>query len=128
MGTSWASLRQECCRRSSGIPPGPDVELLGALQEHAVATAGYLEAPDPAAGMALYSLACARAQAGLTGEAGHDLAEAIRLNPDVRANAQRDPDLAPLRGTGQLGLTRPSEMSPDYLMRIAGVRAPGMPV
>jgi L-lactate dehydrogenase (cytochrome) len=33
-----------------------------------------------------------------------------------------------LRGMGQLGLTRLSQVSPDYLMRIAGIRAPGMPV
>ena len=33
-----------------------------------------------------------------------------------------------LRGMGQLGLTRLSQASPDHLMRIAGVRAPGMPV
>jgi hypothetical protein len=73
-----------------------------ALQEHAVATARYLKAPDQATGMAAYSLACAQAQAGLTGEASRALAEAIRLNPDVRANATRDPDLARLRETGQL--------------------------
>ena len=36
------------------------------------------------------------------------LAEAIALNPDVRANADRDPDLEPLRGSGRLAaiLTR----------------------
>ena len=73
-----------------------------ALQEHAIATARYLEAPDQATGMAAYSLACAQAQAELTGEAGRSLAEAIKLNPDVRANAERDPDLAALRETGQL--------------------------
>jgi L-lactate dehydrogenase (cytochrome) len=33
-----------------------------------------------------------------------------------------------LRGLGQVGLTRVSQMSPDYLMRIAGIRSPGMPV
>jgi hypothetical protein len=73
-----------------------------ALQQHAVATARYLNAPDQAIGMAAYSLACAQAQAGLTDEASRALAEAITLNPDVRANAARDPDLAQLRETGQL--------------------------
>jgi L-lactate dehydrogenase (cytochrome) len=33
-----------------------------------------------------------------------------------------------LRGMGQLGLTQLSQASPELLMRIAGVRAPGMPV
>jgi hypothetical protein len=39
--------------------------------------------------MAAYGLACAQA-------------EAITLNPDVRANAARDADLASLRDSGQL--------------------------
>jgi hypothetical protein len=30
------------------------------------------------------------------------LTEAIRLNPDLRSNARRDPDLAALRAGGQL--------------------------
>ncbi len=33
-----------------------------------------------------------------------------------------------LRGMGQLGLTKLSQASPAYLLRIAGVRAPGMPL
>jgi len=64
-----------------------------ALQAHALATARYLDAPDAVAGMACYSLACAQAVAGLAGEAAATLASAIALNPDVRANAGRDPDL-----------------------------------
>jgi len=40
--------------------------------------------------------------AGLAGEAAVTLASAIALNPDVRANAGRDPDLASLREGGQL--------------------------
>ena len=67
-----------------------------ALQAHAVDTATYLDAPDPAAGMAYYGLACARAVAGLADSAAVTLATAIELNPDLRANAGRDPDLAPL--------------------------------
>jgi hypothetical protein len=73
-----------------------------ALQEHALATTRYLGAPDQAAGMAAYSLACAHAQAGMIDEAAKTLTEAITLNPDVRANASRDADLAPLRDSGQL--------------------------
>jgi hypothetical protein len=73
-----------------------------ALQSHAVATARYLGAPDPAVGMACYGLACAQAAAGLGGEAAGTLASAIALNPDLRANASRDPDLAPLRSDGRL--------------------------
>ena len=52
--------------------------------------------------MAAYSLACAQAASGRTEDAARTLAEAIALNPDVRANADRDPDLEPLRGSGQL--------------------------
>jgi len=73
-----------------------------ALQAHAVATATYLDAPDQAAGMAYYGLACAQAVAGLTDSAAVTLATALELNPDVRANAGRDPDLAPLHEGGRL--------------------------
>ncbi len=71
------------------------------LATHAVATASYLGAPDPARGMASYNLACAQARANLPDEAAAALREAVRLNPDVRVNARRDPDLAILRDSGQ---------------------------
>jgi hypothetical protein len=71
-----------------------------ALQEHALATARYLGAPAPAAGLAGYSLACALARAGQPGEAAAVLAEAIGANPDLRVNAGRDPDLAAVREAG----------------------------
>jgi hypothetical protein len=70
------------------------------LAEHAVFTAGHVGAPAPARGMAGYNLACALARAGQPGEAAKALADAIALNPDVRANALRDKDLA---GIGQAG-------------------------
>lgn len=73
-----------------------------ALQGQALATTRYLGAPDQAAGMAAYGLACAQAQTGMIDEAAKTLTEAIALNPDVRANASRDADLAPLRDSGQL--------------------------
>jgi hypothetical protein len=73
-----------------------------ALQEHMLATARYLGAPDQVAGMAAYSLACAQATSGRTEDAARTLAAAVTLNPDVRANASRDPDLESLRGSGQL--------------------------
>ena len=73
-----------------------------ALHSRALATARYLDAPEQALGMAAYSLACAQAQAGLVSEAGRTLRAAIAANPDVRANAERDPDLAPLRAAGLL--------------------------
>ena len=73
-----------------------------ALQEHMLATTRYLGAPDQVAGMAAYSLACAQATSGRTEDAARTLSEAIALNPDVRANASRDPDLESLRGSGQL--------------------------
>ena len=73
-----------------------------ALAEHAVATAGYVGAPAPARGMAGYNLACARARAGLPDEAVAALADAITLNPDVRANVLRDNDLAEIRKADQV--------------------------
>src|SRR5215472_8233956 len=75
-----------------------------ALQSHALATARYLAVPSPAVGMAAYSLTCALAQAGAAAEAARTLAEAIRLNPDLRGNARRDPDLAGLRDGGHLDM------------------------
>jgi hypothetical protein len=67
------------------------------LAEHAAATAQYAGAPAPARGMACYNLACARAGAGQLDEAVAAIADAITLNPDVRANALRDKDLASIR-------------------------------
>jgi len=75
-----------------------------ALAAHGVATASYLGVPDPARGMAGYNLACALAQAGRLDPAAVALREAVTLNPDVRANARRDPDLAVLRDSGRLGV------------------------
>lgn len=68
-----------------------------ALQEHALTTTRYLRAPAPAAGLAGYNLACAYARAGQPDEAAPILAAAIGANPDLRANASRDPDLATVR-------------------------------
>jgi hypothetical protein len=73
-----------------------------AMQSHALATSRYLGVPDPARGMAAYSLACTQAVANDPAGAAATLSEAIRLNPDLRANARRDPDLAALRAGGQL--------------------------
>lgn len=61
-----------------------------------------LDAPDQVAGMAHYGLACAQAVAGLPDAAADTLVSAIALNPDVRANAVRDPDLAALRDRDRL--------------------------
>ncbi len=80
------------------------VERAVALQAHALATARYLGAPGPAAGMAGYSLACAQARAGQPDQAARTLTEAIGANPDLRVNAGRDPDLAVLRETGELSV------------------------
>lgn len=71
-----------------------------ALAAHAAATASYLGSPDQARGMASYNLACAHGRAGHLEQASAALHDAIRLNPDVRANASRDPDLAALRDAG----------------------------
>jgi hypothetical protein len=74
-----------------------------ALAEHAVATAAYVRAPEQARGMASYNLACAHARAGRLEAASAALRETIALNPDVRANAGRDPDLAAVRASGLAG-------------------------
>jgi hypothetical protein len=73
-----------------------------AVAAHGVTSAAEFGAPDPARGMAAYNLACAQSRSGLLDEARQTLAEAVRLNPDVRANASRDPDLAPLRAADAL--------------------------
>jgi hypothetical protein len=103
-----------------------------ALQAHAVATAAYLGAPDPAAGMAYYGLACAQAVAGLADLAAVTLTTAVELNPDLRANADRDPDLAllvplasgpPMRAVfPRRSSLRSSLLSPDdtAALRLAG--------
>ena len=53
--------------------------------------------PAAAAGMAGYNLACAQARAGQPDQAARKLAQAVEANPDLRANARRDPDLEVLR-------------------------------
>jgi hypothetical protein len=68
-----------------------------ALAAHAVATARYLNAPGPAAGMAAYNLACALARGGDLAQAKATLADAVALNPELTGNAERDPDLAGVR-------------------------------
>ena len=73
-----------------------------AMQLHALATSRYLGVPDPALGMAAYNLACAQVATNDPTRAAATLTEAIKLNPDLRANARRDPDLAALRAGGQL--------------------------
>ena len=77
-------------------------ELAVSLAERAVTTAAALGVPAPARGMASYNLACAQAGAGLLDEAATTVAEAVALNPDVRANAVRDSDLAAVRDRGLL--------------------------
>jgi hypothetical protein len=72
------------------------------LQAHAVSTANYLNAPDPARGLAYYSLACAEARAELPGAALDDLRQAVKLNSDLAAKIATEPDLAGLRANGQL--------------------------
>jgi hypothetical protein len=68
-----------------------------ALASHGLATARYLGIPAPAEGMAAYNLTCALARAGQVASAGETLAGAISLNPELAANADRDPDLASVR-------------------------------
>jgi tetratricopeptide (TPR) repeat protein len=74
------------------------------LAEHALATAGYAGAPAPARGMASYNLACALARAGQPDEAVAALADAITLNPDIRANAHHDKDLAGVRNAARIAV------------------------
>jgi hypothetical protein len=79
-------------------------ERAASLQAQAVSVARYLRAPDAARGMAHFNLACAQAQSQLPDDAVGSLREAIELNPDLRANASRDADLAGLRASGRLDL------------------------
>ncbi len=73
-----------------------------AVAEAGVATAASCGAPPMARGMASYNLACAQAGAGLLTQAAMTTMDAIALNPDLRANAGRDQDLAALRDSGLL--------------------------
>ena len=73
-----------------------------AIAARAVETAAALDAPAAARGMASYNLACAQARSGRAEEALAALTESIALNPDIRANAGRDRDLAGLRDSGRL--------------------------
>lgn len=52
--------------------------------------------------MACYGLACAQARSGRTDDALAAIRQAISLNPELRASAHRDPDLAALRDAGRL--------------------------
>jgi hypothetical protein len=72
------------------------------LASRAVDAAAGLDAPAQVRGMASYNLACALARSDRPAEAVTALTEAITLNPDVRVNAGRDPDLEVLRASGRL--------------------------
>jgi hypothetical protein len=72
------------------------------VAEHAMAAADYLGAPRQARGMASYNLACAYTAAGRLNEAAAAVEAAVALNADLRVNAARDPDLAPVRDGGLL--------------------------
>jgi hypothetical protein len=67
-----------------------------ALRRHAVATAEYLQAPDPSRGMAWYSLACTYATTGATDGAVAALEHAAALNHDLRERIVTEPDLEAL--------------------------------
>jgi hypothetical protein len=73
-----------------------------ALQARVGVLAGYLDAPDPARGLACYSLACAQARDGRPDAAFDTLSEAVARNAHLLANAVRDADLRSLRDTGRL--------------------------
>jgi len=68
-----------------------------ALRRDAVATAEYLHAPDPARGMAWFSLACTYAAADTTDGAVEALEHAAALNEDLRARIATEPDLETVR-------------------------------
>ena len=72
------------------------------VQAQAIAVAEYLGAPEPARGMAHYSLACAQARADQPDAALAELATAVCLNPDLAAKLASEPDLAVLRAGGRL--------------------------
>lgn len=67
------------------------------LHRAGVAIAEAMTLPGPALGMARYALACAEARTGNTQGALEEVTRAIAANPDLARNAERDPDLEPLR-------------------------------
>ena len=73
-----------------------------AVHSRAAECAGRLAAPAAARGMACYGLACAQARSGRADDALATLTKAVVLNPELRASAARDPDLAALRDAGRL--------------------------
>jgi hypothetical protein len=73
------------------------------LSRHAVATCDYWNAPDPARGMARYTLAGTHAYLGDTDAALTELECAIDLNPDLRAAADRDADFGETRKLSRFG-------------------------
>jgi len=68
-----------------------------ALAAQALATARYLGAPNEAAGMAAYNLACAQAQAGMLDDAAAAVRQTVALHPGLRDKIDTEPDLAALR-------------------------------
>jgi hypothetical protein len=52
--------------------------------------------------MACYGLGCAQARSGRPDDALATIRQAISLNPELRASAGRDPDLAALREARRL--------------------------
>ena len=67
------------------------------IYEESAAELRKAEAPGHILGPALYNLACARVGQGRLDEALRLLEEALPMRADIRAAAQKDKDLAPLR-------------------------------
>ncbi len=75
-----------------------------AAEEQTLLAATTLASDDDRGGPDKWAAAPLVAQAGQPDEAARTLAEAIAANPDLRANAARDPDLAVLRESGRLSV------------------------
>jgi hypothetical protein len=111
------------------------------MQSHALATSQYLGVPEPALGMAAYSLACAQVATNDPTGAAATLTEVSRLNPDLRANARRGEPLglgqgaprfelflgALLRGLPGAGAGRRAPVRCDASARLAASTGPGRP-
>jgi hypothetical protein len=67
------------------------------IYEESAAELRKAEAPGHILGPALYNLACGRVGQGRVDEALRLLEEALPMRADIRAAAQEDPDLVPLR-------------------------------
>jgi tetratricopeptide (TPR) repeat protein len=99
--TSEAVLRSTCIHATTHMSAyhreNGDVETADAVVERTADNLRDARAPDYVLGIALYNLACVRAQQGRKDEALELLGEALGKRPDAKKTAADDSDLAALR-------------------------------